>query len=50
MTDAEKIKLLRQALCVAREALRAPANEWKGDCERLALDVINDVLAPTPMQ
>ena len=45
MTEAEEIKMLRQALCVAREALRAPINDWKGDCERLALSVINDVLA-----
>ena len=47
MTEAEEIKMLRQALCVAREALRAPINDWKGDCERLALSVINDVLAAT---
>ena len=45
MTDAEEIKMLHQSLCVAREALRAPINEWKGECERLALDVINDALA-----
>ena len=43
--DQRKIKMLHQSLCVAREALRAPINEWKGDCERLALGVINDVLA-----
>lgn len=36
---------LREAALVAQWALRAPADEWKGECERKALDALHEALA-----
>lgn len=37
---------LRAALTLAVQAMRAPLDEWKGECERKALDAANAALGP----
>lgn len=39
---------LRAALLLAREAMRAPFDDWKGELERKALDAANIALAAAP--
>lgn len=36
---------LRAAALVAQWALREPLNDWKGECERKALDALSEALA-----
>lgn len=38
MTDADKIKLLRIALNKSIWVMTQPLDEWKGLCERIAMD------------
>lgn len=42
---AEVVKL-RNALTLAVQAMRAPLDDWKGECERKALDAANVALGP----
>ncbi len=42
---AEVVKL-RNALTLAVQAMRAPLDDWKGECERKALDAAHAALGP----
>lgn len=43
--QAEVLRL-RAALTLAVQAMRAPLDDWKGECERKALDAAHAALGP----
>jgi len=44
--QAAQVEALRAALQLAMWAMRAPLDDWKGECERKALDAAHAALGP----
>ncbi len=42
----KRCEALEEALTLAVQAMRAPLDDWKGECERKALDAANAALGP----